>query len=273
MDDALPVVVDLADDGLAADVAAHVEGVLGWQVIRPGPHLPARLCLADRADQAIPTVVIIAADSPGPADGHGALAVLRWPDDAARLTALVPPRLRPGPPSRLLVVTGASAGVGTSTVALALGAHHAWTDGAAVVVTDPAGLAMAGGGATVPGVAGLSVRARGGVQTLSSSVVVVDRGVGGRAQVLVARPDRALLDALRRWQDPRTTVLTVGEGGLRPREVERALEGRAHLRLEWSFRVARAGVRGRVPGALPGAYLSAIAGVARSVDRHAEVAR
>jgi hypothetical protein len=285
---ALPVTVDLADPDLAADVAVHVESVLGWQVVRPGPHLPARLRLADApgdrgASGGVPTVVVRRTADPQAARAAraaGALDVLAWPADAGRLAGLVPADASPAPEGPVLALTGAGRAVGTTTVALALGALLAWRGRPATVVTDVAGARLAGrrAGAVcgpVAGVPGLQVATD--VATALGSraapvgtagrphALVVDRGAGRRAQVLVARPDRALAEALGSRAAGSAAVVTVGEGGLRAAEVARVLGDRLHVALPWSFRVARAGVLGRVPSALPGRHLAALEPVAALV--------
>ncbi|WP_370326456.1 hypothetical protein [Euzebya sp.] len=263
LDDALPVAVDLADADLAADVVAHVESVLGWQVVDPTPHLPARLALADRVDPALPTVVV-AARGTEPPPAPGALAVLTWPDQADRLAGLVPPAVVRRPARLVTAGAGTAPRVGTSTVALAIGAHHAWAGRTAVVVTDAAGRRLAGvpgpGRHPVAGVEGLSIaddviHAAVGE---AADVVVVDRGAGGRARVVVGRPDADLVRAAADL-DRTTTVITTGTGGLHRGELARLLDGRHHIPLPDSFRVARAGLRGRVPVGLPGRYLAALA--------------
>jgi hypothetical protein len=274
MDDALPIEVALADPDLAADVTSHVESRLGWQVVRPGPHLRVRLRLADDppgpSDPSdAPTAVVRRAadvDLVRAALAAGAVDVLRWPDDAGRLPHLVPPSTAARPAGTVLGVAGSASGVGTTTVALALGALHAWAGRRTVVLTDRAGRRMAGDpDAGVAGIRGLRV-----VDDLlhvgpdDAEVLVADRGVGRRATVLVARPDAGLVGAL---ADPvwgSAAVVTVGEGGLRPGELARLVGGRAHVHLDWSFRVARAALCGRVPIGLPGRHLAALGPIARA---------
>lgn len=273
---ALPVAVDLADTRLSQDVCAHVESVLGWQVVRPGPHLPVRLVLADTVDPDVPTVVVTEDDDPEGWRTHlrqGARDVVLWPGDAARLAQLVPPPVAVRPADLVVAVIGTSSGVGATTVALALGAQHAWAGRPTLVLTDRDGMVLAGasegdrpaGSVEVAGVRGLTV-----VTSLAAprcqarpGVLVADRGVGVKGQVLVGVPDRALVAALTTAEDVRA-VVTCGEGGLRPAELRRLLAGRRHVALGRSFRVARAGLCGRVPVGLPGSYLDALAPLARS---------
>jgi hypothetical protein len=262
---ALPVVVDLPDPDLAAEVTAHVESRLGWQVVDPGPHLPAGVRLAADVRSGTPTIVIGWAPDPSSARAAlraGALDVLAWPADASRLADIDIPARTHRPAEHLLAVAAAARGVGASTVALALGAQAAWSGRRTVVVTDAAGCDLAGVTATglseVAGVDGLSVApdVHAAAAAGRPDVLVADVGCA-RGHVLVARPDRALARALG-GDDPRA-VVTVGEGGMRPSEVHRVVDGRRVVSLDQSFRVARAGLRGRVPVSLPGGYLAALA--------------
>ncbi len=269
--DGLPVVVALQSSTLAAEVTAHVESVLGWQVVLDGPHLPARLRLADAPDGTLPTVVV--ARDPDravtrQAFQRGALGVLAWPADADRLPDMVPDLPCRRPAGTVLAVAATARGIGASTVALALGALHAWAGDRVVVGTDRAGACLAGvrtdGVVAVGQVPGLSVRVgdghvAGGEGDTRPDVLVVDRGTRGRGQVLVARPDRGLIQAVEADRLEDASLVVVGEGALREDEVRRLLGGRPHTLLPRSFRVARAGLQGRVPGALPGSYLQALA--------------
>lgn len=286
MEIALPVSVDLTDPDLAADVTSHIESVLGWQAMAPGPHLPVRLRLADAPDPGGPPTVVIRRGAGGPdirdAVRAGALDVLTWPDDAARLTDLVPPPVAVRPARRVLVVAGAAAGVGTSTVALALGALHAWTGQRVLVLTDRSGLQLAGvdraeaaggGSIEVPGVPRLRLGTdlpgpTGATEGCGDlDVLVADGGTTSRATILVGRPDGRLLRALTAPTTTAAVVVTVGEGALHPAELARVIGDRDAIALPWSFRVGRAGLRGRVPGALPGRYLAALGPAARTDHR------
>lgn len=252
--------LDLADPDLAHEVGVHVESALGWQVVQPGPHLPARLWIADRVRPVAPTVVVAwttDAERTRSALRAGALDVIAWPADADRLAAvrLDTPAVRPA--AAVIGVAAAAPSIGCTTVALGLGAVAAWGGRSAVVLTSVAGMGMAGlrEPGPVAGVGGLSVRTT-AVGPDRPDVLVADLGAAGhRAQVLVARPDRALAQALRDRPQVRT-VVTVGQAGLRPAEVRRLVGDRALIALPWSARVARAGVRGRVPVSLPGAWVA-----------------
>lgn len=108
----------------------------------------------------------------------------------------------------------------------------------------------------VPGVDGLSV-VHGVTDAVAAAwdgdLVVVDAGtaLSDEVTLVVSRPDRTLLRA-RAAVRP---VVVVGDGALGSRDC-RALLGSALLaQLPSSARVARAGLLGRVPTALPGAWL------------------
>jgi hypothetical protein len=261
---ALPVAVDLADAELAADVIAHVESHLGWQVIRPGPHLPVWLRIADRTDHETPTVVVAwhpTADLTRHALQAGALDVLAWPADADRLRTLRPsPQPAGRPADRVIGVAAAAPGVGTSTVVLALGALLAWDGHRTVVVTDAPGRRLVGiedpGLVEVAGVEGLAVASDRRCVSAADRVQVLlaDLGVARRGQVLVGRPDHHLAAALAA-RDP-LAVVTVGVGGLRPEQLRRMVGWRCHVTADVCFRTARAGFDGRVPVGLPGRYLA-----------------
>ncbi|CAN5282314.1 hypothetical protein BH23ACT9_BH23ACT9_03390 [soil metagenome] len=266
IDSALPVALDLCDADLAEDVTAHVESVLGWQVVRPGPHLPVRLLLADRVDQDLPTVVVVrAADGTAVREAMraGALDVIVWPADAHRLADLRPTATPMRPAGRLLAVCAAASGVGASTVALTLGALTAWSGHRTVVVTDAPGRRLAGlSGAGLQDVAGVEhLSVAPDVATSAAAgipdVLVADVGAGRRGQVLVGRADRALALALDHRSDV-NAVVAVGTGALRPPELRRLVGGRVLVSVDWSFRVSRAGLTGRVPVGLPGRHLKSL---------------
>ena len=137
--EALPVAVDLPGR-LGAEVAAFVESEAGWQVVTPGGGL--RPVLELRARPAGDACVVVVEGAPDAVTVHdalaaGALDVVGWPDDRIRLLE-APARIRRravaagGPP--VLRVAGCAGGVGTSTVALAIGGLLAWSGKRAVVV-------------------------------------------------------------------------------------------------------------------------------------------
>ena len=233
--EALPVAVDLPGR-LGAEVATFVESEAGWQVVTPGGGL--RPVLELRARPAGDACVVVVegvpdADTVHDALAAGALDVVGWPADRIRLLE-APSRIRRraaaagGPP--VLRVAGCAGGVGTSTVALAIGGLLAWSGKRAVVVgaddlltlcglapwdgpgeRDLAALEPADAAAELPGVArpiaavpGLSVLGGGDlsdrpevvrVQGWPVDAVVVDAGVsrtGEGADLLCARPDAGL---------------------------------------------------------------------------------
>lgn len=158
----LPVSVDLPGV-LGQEVTSYVEVEAGWQVVaEAGPPPPALvLTAAPRAGR--PTVVIVeGAPSPEQVrDGllGGALDVLGWPSDRDRLLD-APLRVRSdrrGAGPSVLGVSGLAGGVGTSTVALAMGGLLAWSGKRTVVVGDEDLLRLCGaGGWRGPGAAELA---------------------------------------------------------------------------------------------------------------------
>lgn len=275
--DALPVVVATSPD-LAGEVRAFVEGHCAWQVVHAADGLPPALALAERVVAGIPTIVLVRtpdAEAVRSALLAGAVDVVEWPAQRDRLphvaTRLVDPRA--GRAAPVLRVTGAAGGVGTSTVALAVAGLAAWRGTPTVVVGQrdllrlcgvdgpaaaaPPDIEGFGVAAEVPGVPGLRVlhgRLPLTGAGATGGVVVADEGVGGTTGILVGRPDRALVEALvdpARWR----AVVVVGDGALPLRAVHRLGRGTRLVRLPWSARVARAGLRGRVPAGLPGTTL------------------
>ncbi len=303
---ALPVAVDVAGPTGAA-VRAWCEGGLGWQVVDSdgSDPVPAVLRLCDHHGPAGP---LPGGDRPSPAsvllvcEGVEAVAaaelarqlqpaaVLRWPGDRDRLPEVAGRLMAaardatPAVPS--LHVGGSAGGVGTTTVALALGGLRAWSGTPTLVGVRGSGLSpravptAALGAADVwaaadprPGIEGLrAVRlvdhaplpeiADPGVGS-----IVVDDGVSADVDVLVCRLDRAGALALERTGAAVTVV--VGEPLLPERTVRTILDGRPTVALPWSVRVARAGLRDRVPADLPGAFLADLRAAATGRTRTA----
>lgn len=304
---ALPVTVDAAEPTGAA-VRSWCEGTLGWQVVDgddrdpvpPVVRLVDHLAQADHLAQVDPRAhggVTTGSARPGAAtvlllpDGVEAVsaadaarrlrpaAVLRWPSQRDQLPELAERLLtagrdrHAGVPS--LLVGGSAGGVGTTTIAWALGGLRAWSGTPTLVAVRGSGLSpravptAALGAADLwaaadprPGVAGLrSVRLvdHAPLPPLVDPAigsVVLDAGVACEVDVLVCRLDRAGAVALERTGAAVTVV--VGEPLLPSRTVRELLDGRPVVRLPWSARVARAGLRDRVPADLPGSFLAAL---------------
>lgn len=289
----LPVAVVLPSS-LAGEVSAYVEGELGWQVVGlDGPPRPA-LILASAPVAGRATVVVV--DGPvAPAQLRtgfqaGAVDVVGWPAERERLgevaaRALQRPTPTGGPP--LVRVAGAAGGVGTSTVTLALAGLLAWAGRRVLVAGDAdllrlAGLApwrgpgvdevalldprdaageVRGLARPVPGVPGL--RALGGdgrslaaVTGWPADIVVADVRAGAAAgcELRCARPDAHLCAVV----GETAPVVVIGDGALDAAGVRRVLGHAPAGRLPRSARVARAGLRGRVPADLPGSWLRAL---------------
>lgn len=301
MSEDLPVAVTLPSP-LDTQVAVWIERDLGWQVVDEGGPLAPVIALSDRACGKLPWIAV----TDGPPDGEqvrrhltaGALDVIAWPHDRLRIPLLAArvERDRGGDHRGRLTVAGVAGGVGTSTVALAIGGLLAWS-GAAVLVSGSADLlALAGTAAVHPALAGAAPgpmradAARGwsvgtgdderaalanrsapspvpGVPRLSvvgdgidvataawtGDFVVADAGTALTAEttVVVSRPDRNLDRASASGRP----VIVVGDQPLSIRDCRRRLGTALLAHLPASARVARAGLQGHVPAALPGTWL------------------
>jgi hypothetical protein len=304
----LPVMVDLPGR-LGEEVSAYIEVEAGWQVVGAGGALAPVLELTAAPRAGRPCVVVIQgavkAEDVRAALLGGALDVIAWPQERARLLE-APLRAHAtrcdssGP--AVLRVAGCGGGVGTSTVALALGGLLAWSGRKAVVIGDfdllrlcgagpwprpspdpppqssrsprvPLDEAKAGEAGTAEiaalarplrGVPGLSVLSGDGATVRSTAgwpvdAVVVDlrapRAVAG-ADLICARPDSSLTALEDQPAD--LPVLIVGDGPLDQAAVRRRLGRPPVAWLPRSARVARAGLAGRVPNALPGSWLKSL---------------
>lgn len=293
---ALPVRV-VADARLQGELVPWLEGTLGWQVTR-GDEVPAALALLGVGsdvgpDPDVPSVLLVR-DEDRPARAAAAAArgpahVLHWPDERASLPAIAAGLLDRGRdrpvPGTTVRLGGAAGGVGTTTVALALGGLLAWQGRSCLVVPSgdvpvpdvpvvaPDALAAhrtwdaAVGVAGVPGLRVLSttggVRAR--VAVPDGVVVLRDDGVTADVDVVVCvrdRAGRAAVDATA------AALVVVGDrGAVDPASWARRLPpGTRQLVLPWSTRVARAGLAQRVPASLPGRWLALLAPLARSLS-------
>jgi hypothetical protein len=275
----LPVTVALPAP-LDTRVATWVERDLGWQVVDPAGALTPVLALAERPRGDLPWIAV----TDGPPDGEqirrhltsGAVDVVGWPQDRLRIP-LVAARIDQrrgtrGADATRLTLAGVAGGVGTSTIALAIGGLLAWSGASVLVSGDAELVALAGLGVmagrhgdtpaaasrpmAVPGVAGLSVVGEGAdvaAAAWSGDVVVVDAGtsVSADTTLLVSRPDRGL----RRAGALDHPVVVVGSQPLGIRDSRRLLGTSPLAHLPTSARVARAALGGRVPAALPGTWL------------------
>ena len=162
--------------------------------------------------------------------------------------------------------------MGTTTVTLALAGLAAWRGTASLAAVRGTGLAprlvptaaLAGIGVWasaeplpgVPGARAVRLDDRDPVPEPTDpriGMLLVDAGVDPEVDVLVCRPDAAALELLS--VTTAAAVVLVGEGPATARELRRAAAGRPGIVLPWSARVARAGLAGRVPAGLPGAWL------------------
>ncbi len=289
---ALPVRLS-ADARLSDQVAAFVEGPLGWQVTRD-EELPAALALVgvDAPPVAgVPAVLLVRDDDPPDRAARRACdvaAVLRWPDERDQLRAVAGTLLRrvarTGPGTTTIRVGGAAGGVGTTTVTLALGGLLAWHGRPTLVVAtgdvplpdvpvvDPAALSAhrtwdaATGVAGVPNLRVLATTRgpRAPAHVPDDVVVLRDDGVSVDVDLLVCVRDRAGASALD--ATVAAAAVVVGRGVIPPAAWARRTRTRVRqLEVDWSARVGRAGVHQRVPASLPGRWLAALAPLARSL--------
>jgi hypothetical protein len=292
----LPVAVVLPGR-LGEEVAAWVEAA-GWQVVGLEAGIAPQLVLAAGPVPGRPTAVVVEGEATAAqvraALQAGAVEVVGWPSDREALLAVPDalgrvrgPAVGAGP--RRLAVGGRAGGVGTSTVALALGGLLAWSGRRTLVVGDADLLVLCGAdpwtgpgaaelallapvdaAAELPGLArpvrgvpGLAVLGGGaeGVGSVAGwpvDAVVLDVRADGRAADLrCARPDVHL-----GREGDGAPVLLVGDGPLDAAGVRAALDGDAPIgRLPASARGARAGAAGRVPAGLPGSWLATLRAV------------
>lgn len=296
----LPVAVDL-EGVLGDEVRAYVEGEAGWQVVAEGGPPRPVLTITDAATADHPCVVVV----DGPPTGEqvrgalleGALDVLGWPDDRARLLE-APLRARPprqdGSGPAVLRLAGSAGGVGTSTLALACGGLLAWQGRDVIVVGDEdllrlcgmspwsgpgamevaaldpgqAGAEVAALARPVPGVDRLRVLGGGaGVVTAtgwSAATVVMDLRAGPLAG---PSPEGRLgLDEVVGGADAADLLVARPDAGLRPAA---AMAGEVPVLVVGDGPLDRAGVRralGRAPvGTLPASARVARAGVSGRV--------
>lgn len=286
---ALPVELALTGT-LTARLRDHIEGALGWQVV-DDPAFPAPVRLIGVAaagaagNRSAAITVLVVDDAEGAAAVAAAAthadAVVAWPSQAAILGEVVERLVRRDTAGSAtvapLVVGGATGGVGTSTIVLALAGLRAWQGSATLVVTrgplvvpaaldlDVAALASPGcwdAAAVVPGVPDL--RAVRLTEPWSSPRdpglrvgSVVDAGVHLDVDVLVVRRDRPGVEAV---ADSPAAVVVVLDAGVVPRRVmAAAAEGRTVIPVAPSVRVATAHARRRLPAGLPGRWLTPLA--------------
>ncbi len=295
--DALPVDLRLGGDH-ADGIRGWVEGIAGWQPVDGAtaalvpPVLTLVDCAAEHAAVSTPVLLLTTADDT-PVDAARAAgrwrpdAVAVWPDDRDRLPAMAADLVAHADPEESsaaeLRVGGAAGGVGTTTVALALGGLTAWRGRRTLVVThgavpspcpapvapgDLAGTQTWATATAARGVPGLRVvRAsapvdREPVAPGGAELVVRDVGVHDDVDVLVVRRDGAGVEALAHTVAAAVVVTDVGAAS--PASVRQAAGARRVVTVPWSARVGRAGLAGRVPAGLPGSWLRALAPVLRA---------
>jgi len=237
----------------------------------------------------LPTVLLVEDDDPPASCAEAARrlapsGVCRWPEGRDALPSLVARALRVPRRStslaRTLRVGGTAGGVGTTTVTLALAGLAAWRGRRALaIVHGAAGVRGAtpvppdavlapdlwARAAPLPGVANGRVvhtgdrPARQPPGDRRIEVAVLDVGMDPEVDVVVTRPDGAAATQL-----PTTmagAVVVVGEGLLSAERLRELAGGRWLVHLPSSVRVARAVLRGQVPGSLPGRWLAGLTGL------------
>jgi hypothetical protein len=241
------------------------------QVASAGVRVP-RVLLLDAATGPVTAAEIARRCAPA--------AVLGWPEDRGRLSSvaaavLAEPRPDEGA-GRTIRIGGAAGGVGTTTVVLALAGLEAWSGTpslAAVRQPAPDRPAVLSAALADPDLWARSLPLPGVPDARAVHLTdhehppepvdrrigttVLDAGVDPDVDVLVCRRDAAALDALA--VTTAAAIVVVGTGPVGTRELVRAASGRRGVALPWSARVARAGLHGRVPGSLPGAWLRRLA--------------
>ncbi len=287
-DVARPVALDLGADQ-EERVRRWIEGFLGWQVVDdqlgglvpPTVHLLGPTAAVPR--DPIPRVLLVDAGA-APQEVLVACHRLRpdaslvWPaqrDELAATVARCTQRLvDDGAGHRVLRIGGLAGGVGTTTVALAVAGLAAWRGATALaavrgdVPAEPALVLTAEALAApdlwsrledLPGVAGCRVARIGDPAPAvdpsdrNIDLAVLDHGADPDCDLAVCRPDAAALEQLA--ATTASIVAVVGTGPVRPAQLREAAGGRTLLGLPWSARVARAGLRRRIPASLPGAWL------------------
>lgn len=284
--EALPVLVS-ARGPHAAEIRRWLEGVAGWQPVdaETARLVPPLLMVADvqagdLGGAEIPRILLVNDDDrpcAAAVAARGAHAVVRWPDERDRLAVVAEDLSHPptgGTAAYQLRVGGASGGVGTTTVALAVAGLIAWSGDSVLVVGHgptpvpdvprrrPEDLLSAGtwdAAAPVPGVRALRVvlteqpALDAAIDAGPADWVVRDVGCAEEADVMVLRPDRSGLRALHDATSP--VAVVIGDGPASERALAAVASRRRYIHLPWSARVARAGLAQRVPAGIPGSWL------------------
>jgi hypothetical protein len=295
---ALPVAIEVRGP-LLDPLRRTAEGVLGWQVVDEvtASLVPPAVRLVDTTGvrrDGTPIVLLCTADDDPVAAAEatarlGPDAVVRWPATDAALSVAVgraaaTPRAT-APSAATVRVGGAGGGVGTTTIALTLAGIAAWRGATVLVASGDGVLLPTGAPAVDPGALtapDLFVRAaaiRGvvgaravrttapvldvGVSDPTVGVAVLDVGVADEVDVLVLRPDATGLAALERTAA--AAVVVTGTGPVPGHVLTAAIGRRRRVDAPWSHRVARAGLVGRVPAALPGRFVRSLAGLVPDV--------
>lgn len=256
----VPVAIEMANTDMVSEITRYVEAELGWQVVVDSDHYPAALVITDHQRTGRPYIHIGGPELDiASALRAGAKDALVWPRDAPRLRSLDlgTQVIRSG---RRLVISQASPQTGASTIALGLAAVYAWAGQKVALAAGPtilqfAGMHHPGRVLACPNLWLVSPQAG---PPDGVDMVIVEAPVSTKTQILVGRPDRMLVSTARAYPTIRR-VVTIGEGELMVREARTLIGQARHNHLEWSFRIARAGLRGALPQSFPGRFLKALA--------------
>lgn len=256
----MPVAVELSTAELRNEVSRYVEHVLGWQVVVDSPHYRAALMITDHPVPDRRCVCIVKDDAAiANALREGAVEAIVWPRDAQRLASVSSPNpvIRSG---RRLVISQSGHQVGASTLALAIGAIYAWAGTKVALAASPevikaTGMEYPGRILACPNLWLLTPDAG---PPDGFGLVVVEAPISPKTQILVGRPDRDLARGAARTPQARR-IIAIGEGECRPAEVCHMVGAQRFGHFPWSFRIARAGLRGALPQSFPGRFLADLA--------------
>lgn len=281
---ALPVLVTVSH-ARSASVLRYVDGVLGWQSVShdEGTLLRARVQLTDNlahVTAGMPAVLLVddagvSAATAKQFASHGPVAVCIWPAEREKLPDVVrgvlTPQVRESGLS-LLTVGGATGGVGATTAALALGGVAAYDGRNTLIVVndvssrarqiDVAALADPNLWDQATPIAGCDfarmVRINSRpvlpeIRDVRVALCVHDSGVSADVDILVMRPDRGGMYALKRTTA--AVVMVIGDGVVPASQIKKVAGSRRVVAVERSVRVARAVANERVPAGVPGRWL------------------
>lgn len=199
---------------------------------------------------------------------HGAIDMIHWPEDKARLASIDSTRLNP-PTRRSFVISPVQPQVGTSTLTIAIGAILGWSGKRVALAADPSILAATGMQRVgrVLACPNLWLVNPDAGAPRGFDIHLIQAPASTQTSLLVGRPNRATVRL--GCSLPGVPVITVGEGEFLTGELKGFLGRRRLIHLDWSQRIARAGLRGALPQAFPGRMLRDLAdGLSLPVPGH-----